>query len=433
MLKAGFARLDVTPPFNAEIAGYFYTRYAKGILDPLYLNAVAVCNEKETVVLIAADYIGMRLEYCQKIRKLISERTNLPEDHIMVAALHQHTSSALDDQRATGLTDKVYIDVLVRKFADVAQMAIDDMKDAKMGSIARDTAEPIAFVRRYVADDGNVYTNTDTKKINIVKRCNEADNTVRVLRFFREGAKDIAIVNFSTHPDVIGGEMFSADWLGHTRNYVEADNSDVSCLIFTGTQGDSNHIDFFKPSKERLKGSRYEHSQYMGRMIADAVAEAWNDIEPSDCDSIFSSYTVVYNKTNIEGIDEYEKKRAWYSDYEAGKLDYKPSITELAYAWRIIKLRNSPILHPVPLTVIGIGDAVFVGFGGEPFTAYGESVRALAPEKFVVCVVCANGYEGYFPTEKAFAEGGYEASSSLFTPTLENEIVSAIETMLHKF
>ena len=58
--------------------------------------------------------------------------------------------------------------------------------------------------------------------------------------------------------------------------------------------------------------------------------------------------------------------------------------------------------------------------------------RDLAPDKFVVCAVCANGYEGYLPTEKAFQQGGYESKSSLFTPTLETEIRSALQQMVEK-
>ena len=98
----------------------------------------------------------------------------------------------------------------------------------------------------------------------------------------------------------------------------------------------------------------------------------------------------------------------------------------------IIRLRTAPVFHPVPLTVMGIGGVAFVGFGGEAFTAYGAAMRKLAPEKFVMCAVCANGYEGYFPTEEAFAQGGYEAKSSLFTPTLEKEIVAAADEIFKK-
>lgn len=436
MLKAGFSRVDITPPLGADLSGYFYRRLAKGVRDPLYANALALGDGDEKVILIALDYIGVKLDHNIKIRKLISERTEVPADHIMIAALHQHTAPCLADaQKGTALKDTVFIDVLYRKIADAAVMAIADMKDATISHAAREVAEPIAFVRRYFASDGSVQTNPDTDKYTLTGRCAEADNTVRVIRFSREGANDIALVNFSTHPDVVSGEYISADWPGFTRKFVEQDIPDVSAIFFTGCQGDSNHVDFFKPKGHRIKnnGDRYAHSKYMGRTVADAVKAVWDQTETvSENEAIFAENVVLYNRTNLEGIDEYDRYRKWYDDHEAGRLGYNPHITELAYASRIIRLRGAPIFHPVPLTVIGVGELLFVGFGGEAFTAYGAAMRALAPDKFVVCAVCANGYEGYFPTEEAFAQGGYEAKSSLFTPTLEQEILDAARGILSR-
>ena len=40
-MKAGFARLDITPPFGTCISGYFHERRADGILDPLQAHAIA--------------------------------------------------------------------------------------------------------------------------------------------------------------------------------------------------------------------------------------------------------------------------------------------------------------------------------------------------------------------------------------------------------
>ena len=313
-------------------------------------------------------------------------------------------------------------------------MAIDDLKDAVLSTAAREVDEPISFVRRYFTKEGGVQTNPSTSKYTLLGRCAESDNTMRLVRFAREGANDIAIVNFSTHPDVISGSKVSADWPGFTRRFVEESIENVSAIFFTGCQGDTNHIDFFKPKEERIKNDdRYYHSQFMGKTVAKAVKDVWNDTKVSTNDAIFAENVTIYNKTNLEGVDEYDKYKAWYDDYEAGKLDYNPHITELAYARRIIELRTSPVFNPIPLTVVGIGDASFIGFGGEPFTAYGEAARNIAPEKFVVCSVCTNGYEGYFPTEEAFSQGGYEARSSSFSPSLEKEIISALKDIFERY
>lgn len=429
MLKAGFARLDITPPLGTPLSGYFHPRRAAGILDPLYVNAVAVSSEKETVILMAADLTGIRRSYVEKIQNMIEERTGVPAKNIFLAALHQHTSYVLNDASPHHPGDPALVDIVLRKMADAAVLAIADEKDARIGAAERELDTPIAFVRRYVAEDGSIHTNPSSS-VKVTGRVDEADNTVRVVRFFRDGVKDIAILNFSTHPDVISGESFSADWPGLARIRMEKTLGDVCCLFFTGAQGDSNHIDYLKPREERFFGDgRYDHAQYMGRAVADTACAIWDGIEPTDGDEIYVDSRVIYNRTNTEGIEKYDYYRAWYNDYKAGKIK-NVHITELAYATRIIGLRTAPILHSVPLTVVGVGGVTLVGFGGEAFTAYGNAARAITPDKFVISVVCANGHEGYLPTEKAFLEGGYEPRSSLFTPTLERELLTELSDMM---
>ena len=434
MLQAGFARIDITPPFGNDLSGYYERRLADGTLDPLYLNAVALTVGEETVLLMAADYIGIKMEHSIAIRKLISERTGVPSDHILLAALHQHTSPCLADptKKETALRDKVFIDVIYRRFADAAVMALDDRAEASISVGARDVAEPIAFVRRYYTREAGVVTNPSSK-FTLTGRCADADNTVRLVRFSRKDKNDIAILNFSTHPDVIGGTKWSADWPGFARRFLEEDISGTSCLFFTGCQGDSNHNDYFKPREERLHGGRYDHSRYMGRTVADAAIAVWNEMTPVADDSIFAECRTIFNLTNTEGIEKYDECAQWVADYKAGKIPPDSyTMAERAFCYRVSALREQPLFRPIPLTVIGVGGVVFVGFGGEAFTSYGQKMRDLCPDKFVISAVCANGYEGYLPTAEAFAQGGYEACSSFFMPTLEEEIVTAAREMLKK-
>jgi len=432
MLKAGFSRLDVTPPFGTDIAGYFRRRIADGILDPLYVNAVAVGNDTDTLVLMAVDYIGIAYKYNDEIRNYISEKLGLPVNNIILAALHQHTSPCVSDPVPPfSALDPVFFDVFKRKCCDAAKMAMDDMSEATLGTASAETDEPIAFVRRYFLDNGTVETNPNRDQCpHITSRCTEADNTVRLLRFSREGKNDIAVVAFSTHPDVIGGTKFSADWCGFVRTYVEELIDGVSCAFFTGPQGDSNHLDFLKPREERGRG--YEHSKYMGRTVANAVEKIWDKTEPVNGDELFAKYDVVYTLTNTEGIEHYDDCVRYQKDRDNGVTDPTNPIQSSGLAARIVALRTAPVFHPIPLTVFGIGNVLFVGFGGEPFTEYGNAVRKLAGDRFAICAVCANGYEGYFPTAKAFAEGGYEVEFSPFTKTVEEELLTALDGMINK-
>ena len=428
MLKAGFARLDITPPFGTPIAGYFHERITKGVLDPLELNALAVSDGENTAVIIACDIIGIRMTVSDRIRGRIAKKTGLPVKNIFLTALHQHTTFRLMDTPAVGnATDPVYLETLYRKFEDIACLAIDDLSDATAETAEGETDVQLSFVRRYLMKEGPVATNPKRLDPNIIGPASDPDNTVRLVRFRRTDKKDIALVNFSTHPDVIGGEKVSADWPGFTRRFVEKDNDNISCIVINGAQGDVNHINF---QAAKQWDDRYAHSRFMGRTIADTVKKLWDKTTPQKDGRVQGLTTVIYSKTNTEGEEKYAECRAFLDAEKAGTLGYKPHITELAFASRIVRLRLETIYRPVPISVIGFGNIALVGFGGEPFTVYATNARNAAPDKFVIAACCANGAESYLPSAKSFSEGGYESSGSFYTPAIEQECSDAAKALL---
>ncbi len=427
--------MDMTPPLGTPISGYFKVRHAEGVLDPLEVNALAFGNGANTALILSCDVVAIVQEHADAIRAQIAEKTGVPAVHIMLCALHQHTSISLGGRDIFfPVKDESYLKLFYRKLADAAKMALNDMSEARVFTAAARTAREIAFVRRYVLEDGTIATNPSPKGARPVRRCDESDNTVRLIRFKREGKKDIAYVNFSTHPDVIGGCAFSADWPGFVRRFTEADNVDVHCICTTGFQGDSNHVDFFKPKDARFpEGSRYVHSRYMGRAIADTVKRIWNEGVEHTGDAIFGEVCTVYNKTNTAGAEYYDEAKRYAADYDAGEPKEMEHVKDIATAIRILDLRRAPIYQPVAITVLGLGDILFVGIGGEPFTQYTHAVHALAQGKTVFCSCCTNGYQGYLPHERAFKEGGYEVSNTFFTSSLERQCVAQITEMLKKF
>ena len=428
MLKAGFSRLDVTPPLGSFVSGYFVKRYAKGVLEPILLNALALSDGNTISILIAADLLGIRKNYCDEILSLISEKTGVPVDNITICCLHQHTSVAIRDTATnTVMKDKNYLEYLYRKFADAALMAIDDLKDAEVSTAKAETSEKISFIRRYIMKDGSIETNPHGKKDKILKPYYDADNTVRLIRFKREGAHDIALVNFSTHADVVHGEYFSSDWPGFTRTFVESDIENVSCIMTVGCEGDSNHADF--TLDEYRDG--YEHSKHMGRIIADTVVDIWNKTESDTQNDIVCHKDILFNKTRTDGEERYEECVKILADPENNNADGS-RIEKLGNASRIVGLRNQPIYQKLPLSSVVFGRIGIVGFGGEPFTRYATRISEALPDRFIITLACANGMEGYLPIKEAFSEGGYEAGASPFNPSLEEQCITKAVELLNE-
>ena len=436
MLKAGFARLDVTPPLGVPLAGYYEKRIADGVLDPIQVNAVAVANGERTLVIITADVIMISAAECDRLKEMIHERTDIGVENVMIAALHPHTSVRIGGLPRVALQDREYVELFSRKVADVAQLAIADLADAKLGVAVGDLERPVSFVRRYwLADGRGVRTNPGHKTPEELSGPTaEADNTVRLVRFFREEGGDIALVNFATHPDTIGKTKMSADWPGFVRRFVEAEHAGAHCVFLNGFEGDSNHINYMQPKEGRFwKG--YDGCEQIGRVIANGVNAIWEQTAPMEGEALYAEQRDVYVPTSMRGIEYFDECRELSTRYRNG--DRSVTVTPHGFgvpeANRIADIPSRPALNRLPLTVLGMGGIAILGLGGEPFTEYIYAARALAPEKFMLTACCANGGEGYYPTKAAFDQGGYEVISSHFTPSLEEDVMSASFEMLNNF
>ena len=428
-MLAGFARLDVTPPLGISMAGYYRQRNAEGILDNIELNAVAFSDGESTSVIIAADCLGVNMKCADYIRNLIESELGVPQNNVIITVGHSHTSfnhAVLPNAESfESIGSREYLNVLNRKYVDVARLAIADMKEATFSVGTAETSEQIAFIRRYLMKDGRVEAfPKPLPNPDIVRSLGEPDNTLRLIRIDRKGAKSIAVANFQTHADTTKGTLLSADWPGHSRRFFEEEHPDTYCIMLVGAQGDSNHIN---PNKEGSQSSP-ECSRRIGRIIADAINEAWGTTKSISVGAISSEYRVVYNRTRTDGLERLDEAKKYIEDYQAKLV---PSNTQLrAEMGRITRIPASPVFQQIPLTVMKLGDIIFIGFGGEAFTEYANRSRAAAPDKFVTTLIGANGFQGYFPTRSAFEDGGYESGVTAFTPTLEEEVMNTIFEML---
>lgn len=411
MLKAGFARMDVTPPLGTNLTGYFEDRISDGILDPIELNALALQLNEEKVLIITGDFMYMNEITITGYRKAIAAELEIPADHILIQSVHQHTSTTAGEN---GPTSVEYQYILTRKYCDVARMAFADLKEARVSIAQQETAVPISFIRRYRMKDGSTETNPGFFNPEILEPMGHADNTVRLVKFEREGAEDIAFVNFQTHPDVIGGNKFSADWPGFVRRMTEAEIPGVRCMLLNGAQGDTNHFDFINGNP--YKG--YEHSRYMGRTITDVVVKIWDQTQNVEVNTLTGQVVMKRTPTNTNGIERIEECVKLAKLMQEGKLSVEYDMGDRGEIRRIADMESAMLVQKIPVTLIGMGPIAIIGYGGEPFTEYAEIPRNAVPELFVLSACLANGGEGYLTSASAFSEGGYEARTTNFTPEM---------------
>jgi len=462
--KAGFARVDITPPLGSFMPGYYKDRRAKEVLDPLEINGVAFSDGKETALVMQFDTMALSDSVADKMRDAVVKATGVKRDAILLHASHTHDSgylsmkaghgsSAGDDGVPANATkvDILYVDMATTRAADAAVAAIRDLKPAKL-SCGRSTAKRISFGRRYLMKDGKVRTNPGVKNPDIVKPVgNPPDEEVQILRIDREGAKAICVINFQTHPDVVGGETITADWPGLTRTVFEAATFGGShCIVLNGTQGDVNHVNVMPlPGEENGLHKDfddvdrgYDHAKHMANVLAAAALGVWMKCVPLEAGEI------KFAVENVRVPSQRPKTKAeldWANDvwakHEAGKdaeLPWKGMelTTEVARAGRMRRLADGPDFFDLPLNTVTIGKSVAIcGFPGEPFNDIGRAVKKSSPFTLTILACLTNGSRGYFPFSDSFKEGGYESAASPFGPSVADDLIAGelkVLDSLHK-
>ena len=185
-MKAGFARLEITPPFGTNLVGYFHARPADGIITPLYVNAVVVDDGETKAALVTLDAEGATAECTRVIREYTSQMTGLDPDSIFISCIHTHQGIGLYSMNG-------FNDIVKTRVADAVQLAVYDLKEAK-AFVARSKAEGVAFIRLYRMKDGSTKTNPGMPSADkVLGPIGEPDENVQLVKFTREGAPDIAI------------------------------------------------------------------------------------------------------------------------------------------------------------------------------------------------------------------------------------------------
>ncbi len=465
--RAGFARVDITPPLGTYMPGYYQIRRATEVLDPLEINMVAFSDGSETALIAQFDTEALSDATADMMRDAIVKSTGVKRDAILLHASHTHDGGQLAFNPGNGSnasvggpegdkfnkTDRIYLDFCVTRAADAAVAAIRDLKPATL-AIGRSRAERISFGRRYLMKSGKVQTNPGTNNPDIVRPVGTADDEVQVVRIDRKGGKPIAIINFQTHPDVVGGTTITADWPGLTRTVFEAATfGGTLSMVLNGTQGDVNHCNVL-PKPGELNGLKrdfdavdrgYDHAKHMANVLAAAALRVWLKCEPVEAGDVRVAVSEV--KVPAQKLDMDPKKDlAWAKDvwalhersvkdgvvatdrdYDTVKYGWTGMelTTEVARAGRIIKMATHDDFHRLPIWGVSIGRSVsFGGFPGEPFNDIGVALKRQTPFRMSLFMCLTNGCRGYFPFSDSYRQGGYESATSPFGPTVADDLIA---------
>jgi len=443
-MKAGYFKICIDPPYGAPIVGYYEKRLTKGILDSLFARAAAFDDGERRAVIITLDVCVLPKQYFNRLITTVAEAVSIPEAAVFVNLSHTHTGPLVGKDFASDTkSSAAYDEFLITSARDAAIYAFADLREAVFET-AEAEANGISFVRRYLMKDGYVATNPGVKNPNIAKPLGTPNETVKLIKILRDGGDDIFMVNFGTHPDSVGGEYISADYIGYVCDTVEKALPGTSCMFLQGFQGDVNHVNVAPADAESAISEidfdgvprSIRHAEHMGRVIAGAVISVCSIASPVNADKLAFAAMNINLPSNKENHKLPEARRICelYDSGRASELPYKEMelTTAVAQARRIVSLENGPDHFEFGVFAISLGDIAFAGIGGEPFVELGRRISAASPFKTTVLCGLTNGSDGYIPTSQAYSEGGYEVKGSTLKEGGDNIAVEAVNILLSK-
>lgn len=441
-LYAGYAKEKVTPPMGLNIPGYFSKRTSDGIITDLFIHATAISDGENKAIFFSCDAIGMQVAAYKTIRDKVAERVGIDPSSIYIHCTHSHTAFRITPPTKDTTANDIFLHRLFQQFADVAQFAFEDLKPVSTVKIAKGEVKGVGFIRRYRMKDGSCKTNPGIGNPDIVDFDGVQDESLQIVRLIREEAKEILLVNFGTHPDVIGGTKYCADWPGYVmENLIGAFDGNIEVLYLNGCQGDSNHHNCFLPKGSPRKGVPL--AQRMARKISGEVLKIYDNAKDVPYEKIaFSNKVVKVGKNPYDPADvpEAEEIRKLY--HELGTSSdpvFKKFKLNVPEALRIIRNLSNPEFFELQISSVQLGNIAFIGLPGEPFVEIGRQIKNRSKMDMTICTCVTNGGQGYFPTAAAFAEKGYERSTSPFAHNVADtliegalELISDMEVLVPK-
>ena len=362
--SVGYSKVDITPSEPVRLAGFSSSeeRNSTGVLDPIYATCVAFTDEAGTTVLMfGLDMLNTAETAAEDIRDRITEVFDIPRDNIVFSATHTHSSMS---PKTTGIPGERFRNGCL----EAAKAAMADRKPAQMyATFGR--PEGLNWRRHFILTDGTyrAYEMGLISQSKIYGHLGQADNLMQLIKFTREGGKDVVLINWQAHyagANKLDHYAISADYPGVMRSEVE---KQLDCHAAFVLGGAGNLVSGSRMTNNYIFDN-YDYESYVthGQLLAAEAVKLAQNWQPAQTGKIF---------VTKEDYVMQEKKH--------------------------------------PLYTFGFGEFACAFAPFEIFDMHAREVREASPYKFTFYASCANAGDGqkYMPHEESFSYYCYEADT----------------------
>jgi neutral ceramidase len=373
-LRAGLARVEITPSGSMDMYGYANRKCgpSTGTHDPLFAKALVLEAGDSRMAIVTLDLGSM---VSNNLRRDVATKLKIPL--LLLAASHTHSAPAFlpyGSAPSMGPQADAYLAEIEGKIFSAVEQASKSMFDAKLG-IARGSLQ-LGYNRLLLRDDGRaraLFDNLDRVPHGPV------DPEFVLLRVDDPTGKSRALlVHYAAHAVVLGSTncKYSADYPGVLQAKVESELGGLQCMFVQGGAGDINPLFQGRSGKEE---DDFRLVQKMGDLLATEVLRA--------------------------------NRRVQMLSPRRASIQSKTEVLTFAERWEKDKKMEAGIA-----TVLINGEIALATLPGEPMhklqRTWKEHADVPVPLFYGYTYTSGGTWVGYIPDLRTAAYGGYGADAS---------------------
>lgn len=400
-LRAGAAKVDITPPTPQWLSGYG-PRQSTGVLDPIFHRVVALEASGTPFYLIASDLCLFSPSLYDSATRELQKELGIDPKHVLWSVTHSHATPEVGPPemyktllgRSDHDWDRENTARTVRLLVDAVRTAREKMEPAQ---IAFGSGVAMANINRRARDvDGRVSIGLNPE--------GPVDRQFNLIRLTRADGSLIALTaNYAMHGTVMNGEnvRISGDGPGVVAAYLE-EKLAAPVLYVNGAAGNIAPIYSVYPNE------RAGHLSQFRVLLGDRILAAVKTMGPGTPDVSIRHAERIVETPRKENL-------VWPQELAAyERNDARPLVR-------------------LPIRFVRINDTAIWSAPVELFCEIAMQVREQSPFAHTMYFGYTNGWLGYLPTAKGFEEGGYEPRTSPFSPQAEADVSQAVIGFLQGF
>jgi hypothetical protein len=422
-LRAGAARIDITPPESALPPG-------DAIRDHLYVRAIVVANPQTCALLIGVD--GPNGDMLGDGLERAARAAGCPVGNVIVSFTHTHSGNT-GGLANTGMpTVKITADAM----ASAAEQAKARLRPARVGF---GTTTVDLNVNRDYFDHQMWYQGSN--------RAGPSDKTLAVVQFVGEDGIPIGIyLNYAMHPiNFYLSGLISADFPGEAAGYLERRYPNAVAVFTQGASGDQNPL-LIRPMlklsgvRTRMPGAADDRIEAPDQWLVSArMVNANTQQTEAMKKPMTAAEAPAYKAAIAETGEAVTMMGALIGESAIDVMKYlTPESTATASIWadqRSVSCPGRDRLDPTArqnslppykdgapvnfkLGVLRIGDIYFATVDGEVFSEISMRLKQEAPVRKLLMVTLANGRanSGYIYSNAASTHLTFQVIGSRLKP-----------------